>query len=129
MPEPVRRMEIFTGSGRRRTWSVANKAAIVAESYGSGETVCGVARRHGLSPQQLFTWRRQARSEAMSAVDPAFVTAVIDVAGPAISQERTPPGAMVSGIELRIGDVEMRIGPDARASTIAAVIRALKATS
>lgn len=39
MPEPVRRMEIFTGSGRRRTWSVANKAAIVAESYGSGSAV------------------------------------------------------------------------------------------
>ncbi|WP_425353226.1 transposase [Sinorhizobium alkalisoli] len=24
-------------------------------------TVCSVARRHGLTPQQLFTWRRLAR--------------------------------------------------------------------
>lgn len=55
-------MEVFTGAGRRRSWSAAEKAAIVAESYGGGETVCGVARRHGLTPQQLFTWRRLAKT-------------------------------------------------------------------
>ena len=54
MPEPVRRIEVFTGAGRRRSWSAAEKAAIIAESYGAGETVCAVARRHGLTPQQLF---------------------------------------------------------------------------
>jgi transposase-like protein len=54
MPEPVRRIEVFTGAGRRRSWSVAEKAAIIAESYGAGDTVCAVARRHGLTPQQLF---------------------------------------------------------------------------
>jgi len=30
--EPVRRLEIFTGAGRRRAWSADQKAAIVAES-------------------------------------------------------------------------------------------------
>ncbi|MCV3211330.1 transposase [Mesorhizobium sp. YC-39] len=59
--EPVRRLEIFTGSGRRREWPPEEKARIVAESYEAGETVCAVARRYGLSPQQLFTWRRAAR--------------------------------------------------------------------
>src|ERR1700730_10228125 len=58
MPEPVRRIEVFTGAGRRRSWSGEEKAAIVAASYGAGETVCAVARRHGLTPQQLFAWRR-----------------------------------------------------------------------
>ena len=51
---PVRRIEVFTGTGRRRTWSAEDKAQIVAESVTSGESVCAVARRHGLSPQQLF---------------------------------------------------------------------------
>ena len=37
MPEPVRRMEVFTGAGRRRIWSAAEKAAIVAESYGGAK--------------------------------------------------------------------------------------------
>ena len=60
-PEPVRRLEVFTGAGRRRSWSAEQKAEIVAESYESGESVCAVARRHGLTPQQLFGWRRDAR--------------------------------------------------------------------
>ncbi|MET2832451.1 transposase [Mesorhizobium shangrilense] len=34
---------------------------MVAESYEAGETVCAVARRYALSPQQLFAWRRAAR--------------------------------------------------------------------
>lgn len=59
--DPVRRFEVFTGSGRRREWSDERKAQIVAESYEPRVTVCAVARRHGLTPQQLFTWRRLAR--------------------------------------------------------------------
>src|SRR3954453_17430843 len=61
MPERARRVEVFTGAGRRRTWPADEKAAIVAESDAPGRTVCGVARRHGLTPAQLFTWRRLAR--------------------------------------------------------------------
>src|SRR3954465_9199985 len=61
MPERARRIEMFTGTGRRRNWPADEKAAIVAESYAPGRTVCGVARRHGLTPAQLFTWRRLAR--------------------------------------------------------------------
>lgn len=60
MPEAARRIEAFTGAGRRRSWSVAEKAAIVAESYAHGETVCGVARRHGLTPSSCSlggAWR------------------------------------------------------------------------
>ena len=44
--EPVRRLEVFTGAGRRREWSAEEKKRIVAESYQSGETVSAVARRH-----------------------------------------------------------------------------------
>ena len=60
--EPVRRLEVFTGAGRRRKWSDEDKARIVAEIVASGDSVCAVARRHGLSPQQLFGWRRQQRA-------------------------------------------------------------------
>src|SRR5947209_13463763 len=66
-PETVRRMEVFTGTGRRRRWTAEQKARIVAESHGCGETVCAVARRHGLTPQQLFGWRREARRGAEEA--------------------------------------------------------------
>jgi Transposase len=46
-PERVRRLEVFTGAGRRRNRPAEQKARIVAESYESGEMVCAVARRHG----------------------------------------------------------------------------------
>ena len=52
--KPVRRLEVFTGVGRRRSFSDEEKARIVAEILTSGDSVSGVARRHGLSPQQLF---------------------------------------------------------------------------
>jgi transposase len=46
----ARRIEIITGPERRREWARADKERIVSESYGGLDTVCGVARRHGLSP-------------------------------------------------------------------------------
>ena len=60
-PTPVRRFEVFTGAGRRRRWAAEAKAEIVAESFASSGTVSSVARRHGLTAQQLFAWRRAAR--------------------------------------------------------------------
>jgi transposase len=90
MPEPVRRIEVFTGAGRRRSWSAAEKAAIVAESYGAGDTVCAVARRHGLTPQQLFAWRRLARRSALAA-PPMFVPAVVETAEPELARTTISP--------------------------------------
>lgn len=56
-----RRFDVFTGAGRRRTFTAAEKAAIVEESCSCADSVCGFVRRHGLTPQQLFAWRRLAR--------------------------------------------------------------------
>jgi len=50
----MRRIELITGTGRRRRWSADEKARIVVESLKPGASVSEVARRHGLSPQQLF---------------------------------------------------------------------------
>ncbi|BBC01060.1 transposase [Bradyrhizobium japonicum] len=91
--EPVRRLEVFTGAGRRRKWSNEDKARIVAEIVSSGDSVCSVARRHGLSPQQLFGWRRQLREAAgghFEADEVQFVPAVVDavVPAPALGRER-----------------------------------------
>ena len=58
----VRRIELITGTGRRRRWSRDDKARIVEESLQPGATVSEVARRNGLSPQQLFAWRRAAHA-------------------------------------------------------------------
>jgi len=129
MPEPVRRIEVFTGAGRRRNWSAEEKAAIIAESYVEGETVCAVARRHGLTPQQLFTWRRLARGMC-TAEAPAFVPVVAEMRTPATAKRsRRRRSSAAAPIELEIDGVVVRVGPGAHASTVAAVIRALKARS
>jgi len=132
--EPVRRFEVFTGVGRRRTWSIEAKARIVAESLTSEDSVCAVARRHGLSPQQLFGWRRQARQSASRSAEkeaPLFVPAVVDA--PALTARGRGPrrarrADAVSGmIELEIDGVTVRVGRGADVKTVVAVIRALKA--
>jgi transposase len=60
--EPRGRVDIRVGVGRRRRWSVEIKGRIVAESYAPGAVVSEVARRHGMSPQHLFGWRKAARA-------------------------------------------------------------------
>ena len=60
--EPRGRIDIRVGVGRRRRWSVATKGRIVAQSYAPGAVVSEVARRHDMSPQHLFGWRKAARA-------------------------------------------------------------------
>ena len=47
--------------------------------------VSQIARRHDLTPQQVFTWRRQARETRRSRAEPPmFVPALVDVSTPAV---------------------------------------------
>ena len=78
--KPVHRLEVFTGAGRWRSFSDEDKARIVAEIVTSGDSVSGVARRHGLSPQQLFGWRRRLRESQVGSSEAdglQFVPAVL----------------------------------------------------
>jgi transposase len=56
------RMEIITGGERRRSWTAEQKSQIVAESLGPELTPTEVARKHGISTGQLYTWRQQRMS-------------------------------------------------------------------
>ena len=53
------RIEVLVRADRRRSWTTEQKQEIVAESLGSGLTSADVARKHGISTGQLYTWRRQ----------------------------------------------------------------------
>jgi transposase len=64
--KPRGRVDIQVGAGRRRRWSDEVKGRIVAESYAPGGVVSEVARRHGISPQHLFAWRKAARAGLLS---------------------------------------------------------------
>lgn len=77
------RLEVITETGRRRWFSKDDKARIVDETLVPGAIVSEIARRHGLTPQQVSTWRRQARRlPTPMADDPPFVPAVVDAMAP-----------------------------------------------
>ncbi|UFX49359.1 transposase (plasmid) [Bradyrhizobium sp. 41S5] len=142
--EPVRRLEVFTGAGRRRKWSDGDKARIVAEIVASGDSVCSVARRHGLSPQQLFGWRRQLREAAggHSAIEEVqFVPAVVDAAvpAPAVDRERKAVRCKAKAdtrarrcdagiIEIEVDGIMIRAGRGADTTMVASIVQALKAS-
>ncbi len=127
----VRRFEVITGVMGRRRWSADDRARIVEEALAPGAVVSEVARRHGLTPQQLFTWRREARKAAERL--PVFVPAVIDRPGSETSEEpprrgkRRPRTSRAAAIELEAFGITVRIGERAAPAMIAAVIDAWRA--
>ena len=132
----IRRFEVINGAMGRRRWSADNRARILEETLAPGAVVSAVARRHDLTPQQLFTWRREARKRAEAdAKALAFVPALV-APEPATQKELKPPRAKrraprrrTASIEVEASGVTVRIGDGASSATIAAVIRALKVTS
>ena len=52
-------MEIITRAEPRRSWTLAQKREIVAESFGPDLTPTEVARKYAISSGQLYTWRQQ----------------------------------------------------------------------
>lgn len=113
----ARRIEVFTGAGRRRAWTPDEKAAIVAESFDPSTSVSQIARNHGLTPTQLFTWRREARRERGNSEDLTFVPAIV---------ERADADVPRPVIELDIGGDSVWVWRDADVSLVTAVIGALK---
>jgi transposase len=56
-------VEILARVERRRAWSVAEKAALLAEIDAEGGRVRLVARRHRIAESVLYNWRAALRGE------------------------------------------------------------------
>src|SRR3954451_3064551 len=90
---PRGRIEIRSGVGRRRRWSEADKGRIVAESFVPGADVSEPARRHEISPQHLFGWRKAVRDGRLALpADGAalFVPVVMAARKPGAAQPSAP---------------------------------------
>ena len=119
----VHRLEVISGTGRRRRFSDEFRAMVVEETLAPDAVVSQIARRHGLTPQQVFTWRRQARNASRESAAPMFVPAVIEEQPTGVPAVAERSGGI---IEIEIGGSLVRIGRGADADTVAAVIAALK---
>jgi transposase len=113
---------VITGIGRRRRWSLEDKARIVAESLDPATTSSAVARRHGLHASQLFVWRQQLqRSAAATAAlgEPAFVPVLMTGDRPALTE---PVGRM----EIALGPAVVRVGADVDAAALRRVLEVVR---
>lgn len=68
MSDDYRRIEVITGTARRRSWSLEQKIAIIEETFEAGNSVSSVARRHGVAPNLLYRWRRLMKEGGVVAV-------------------------------------------------------------
>ena len=155
-PARLQRVEVITGVERRRAWSREEKRAILTESFEDGVVISEVARRYGLRPQQLFTWRNEFRKRGLArfqsscpTIDPpAFAPVMIarsgeeaearielpvsaapvstTTASPVLS-EQAPLG--VAPIEIVLDAATIRLHGAVDGKALAVVLRAVKAAS
>lgn len=92
---PISRVEVITSVQRRRRWSTAEKVRLVEEAMQPGMSVSFVARQAGVSPSQLFAWKRRMLEGGHAAVQ-----ADEDVVGTSRVRE----------LEKRVGDLERLLG-------------------
>ncbi len=121
--DSFRRFEVITGVGRRRRWSLEEKARIVAESLDPATTASAVARRYGLHASQLFTWRQQLQRRPSSAEaiggGPGFV--------PVLLAEDSPVPAEAAGrMEIALGPAVVRVGADVDAAALRRVLEVVR---
>jgi transposase len=103
------------GVERRRRWSYDEKVRLVEETVQAGETVCGVARRHGVTPSLLFTWRRQARQGRLGGdAVPALVPVEITPAPAPVSISMPQPASSPPAQRTRAGIIEIELGGGCR---------------
>ena len=121
--DSFRRLEVITGVGRRRRWSLEEKARIVAESLDPATTASAVARRYGLHASQLFVWRQQLQRSASPAAasgGPAFVPVLLAEDSPAALSE--PAGRM----EIALGPAVVWVGADVDAAALRRVLEVVR---
>lgn len=125
------RIEVITSVERRRRWSAADKARLVAALGEPGASASEIARDAGVDVSLLYRWRRQFAGERET---PAFVPVRVtpepeSVAPMMIAPIREPPAPPApASIVIAIGTqvrVTVEGAPDA--STLTRVIGALTA--
>ena len=124
-PGLVRRIEVVEGPTGRRNWPDNLKAKIVAETLAPGAKVAAVAARHRVSPQQLTTWRRLARTGQLivAAGAQGFAPVLVE----AEQTKRDMAGA--TWIEVESGGVIVRLPADASPVLIGEIAARLRTST
>ena len=98
-PGPIPEVEVIEPArpGRRRRYSAEDKRRIVEETRVPGQSVSSVSRRFGVSPSQVFKWRRLVEEGTMSVLG---------------ADEAVVPESDVKELKGRIRELERLLGED-----------------
>jgi transposase len=123
---------ITGGGGSRRRWTDDEKARAIEASLAPGAVVSKVARAHGVAPQQLFGWRREARRKAAEGTEGlSFVRAIAERPVADLSSAEQVDTEAVSArphdIELEVEGSSVWIWGGADPAMVTSIIGALKA--
>ena len=130
--DSYRRVELITGERRRRRWTDAEKARIVAESFEEGTNISEVARRNGVSRGLLTVWRRQITTMAGKA--PSFVPIQIGAESRQVSasaQARplkitASPTRACGVVEIEVSGARIRVEGEVDAAMLCTVLSVLR---
>lgn len=121
MPKLSRIEVIATGS--RRRWSAEEKHRIVAEALSGPRNISATARRHAVSPAQVFTWCRLARAGKLPTGEVAGFAPVL--IGPEASAFALSGTAGTMEIELA-GGCRLRVDASVDAAALRRVLDVLE---
>jgi transposase len=117
------RIAVIEGSARRRRFSPEQKGRIVAESLDPAVSVSAVAHRHGINPNQLFTWRRQWRAAVAQQRAEGEASPELDRDG---ATGRLAACAAADAIEMIVGGVTIRVRSGVNAAALRRVLSVLE---
>ena len=87
---------VVLGMERRRRWTDEAKLAILGEVGMNGWTVADVARRHDVTRQHIYQWRREMRRKGLWPAGEASVFLPVEMA--AVPEAATAPGGTAAEI-------------------------------
>ena len=114
----MNRIEVITSVERRRRWSAAEKARLVAAMEEPGAIVTEVARKAGVDPSLLYRWRQEL-------APPCETTTFVPMT---VAPEERNPGFVPPPATITIvfgGQVRMTIEGAPDAATLSNAIGAL----
>ena len=75
--DPSFRVDLIPRGERRRRWTTEQKQTIAAQSLAPGASPTDIARLHGISTGQLYTWRHALRAAQPGAAFGRFARAEV----------------------------------------------------
>jgi transposase len=82
-------MDLIPRGERRRRWTTEQKQTIAAQSLAPGASPTNVARLHGISTGQLYTWRHALKAAQPGAMIGRF--ARVELAPQPVAPPEVPP--------------------------------------